>query len=217
MGADNPILNFPSRGAGPFGRSTASYPVTVAVAMGASEESGSRADAHDLDKLRRWHDSLAAMEGRTYPVYAAFLVSVEDTTSHDIFRRFRASFESRAAPFHCLVIFGQHGVSSTVRQLSAHVGLRPEDLPALVLWTRPTADGFHVMPLPVGASTDDGRWAETLSRIEEAADRKYAVPGLDTFPGFTPNPLPKGSLVDLVGEGLDAISRADGLQERHCS
>ena len=83
------------------------------------------ADAHDRDKLLRWQKDLAATTDTAPPVYAVFLVSEKDTTAHDIFRAFRTSFEERRAGFAHLVIFGQHGVSATVRDLQGELALPP--------------------------------------------------------------------------------------------
>ena len=73
----------------------------------------SHADNHDLDKLARWYRGLSSGESGQFPVYAVFLVTSSDSAAHDIFRRFRSSFEAHGAGFDHLVIFGQHGVSST--------------------------------------------------------------------------------------------------------
>ena len=93
----------------------------------------SRADTHDLDKLKRWQKDLEATPEGGPAVYAIFLVSERDTVAHDTFRIFRDSFEDRNAGFAHLVIFGQHGVSATARTLQVELGLPDDSLPALVL------------------------------------------------------------------------------------
>ena len=93
-----------------------------------------RADRHDVDKLHRWRQDLLDSPSSPFPVYAVFLVSEADTAAHDIFRRFRSSFEEREAGFGNLVIFGQHGVSTTVHLLLEQLGLASDALPMLVLW-----------------------------------------------------------------------------------
>ena len=93
----------------------------------------SHADNHDIDKLGRWREDLAeslAGSSRDFPVYAVFLVSEVDRSAHDIFRQYRTSFQARGSGFANLVIFGQHGVSSTARHLLARWGLPEEALPS---------------------------------------------------------------------------------------
>ena len=104
----------------------------------------SRADNHDLDKLKRWQKDLDAMPADGPAVYAIFLVSERDTVAHDTFREFRDSFEERNAGFAHLVIFGQHGVSETVRRLRAELKLPEEMLPALALFGGDAEDGEYI-------------------------------------------------------------------------
>lgn len=115
-------------------------------------------DAHDQDKLRRWQDELrrAPIAPEGFPVIALFLVKPGATAAHEIFRRYRAEFEGRDAPFAHLVIFGMHGVSSAVRALLEAAGLGEGDLPALLL--APAADpaAVIVVPLPSGESLAGG-------------------------------------------------------------
>ena len=92
-------------------------------------------DDHDHDKLLRWRDDLQAnaiIDGE-FPAMALFLVKPQATGSHEIFRRFRTEFEQRDASFAHLVIFGMHGVSSTVRSLLDETGLSESDLPVMML------------------------------------------------------------------------------------
>ena len=112
------------------------------------------ADGHEPDKLARWHRDLTDGKLNKFPVYCVFLVSPEDRMSHQVFRRFRDSFESRAAGFEHLVIFGQHGISATLRALLAEFGLSQEDVPVLALIS-PETGTVHTLSLAPGAS-DDG-------------------------------------------------------------
>lgn len=131
----------------------------------------SHADTHDLDKLMRWQKDLAAAAPDAPAVYAVFLVSAADTAAHDIFRAFRDSFEERKAGFAHLVIFGQHGISTTVRALQQELGLPENALPTLLLYGGDTDDEPQVIPLPAGATSnvelagDD--WHSALAKAEE--------------------------------------------------
>ena len=123
------------------------------------------ADAHDRDKLLRWQKDLAATPVDAPTVYAIFLVSRADTAAHDIFRAFRASFEERKAGFAHLVIFGQHGVSATVRKLQEALALPPDSPPTLVLFTDGEAPDIIALP-PGAANGDEEGWAAALQRAE---------------------------------------------------
>ena len=159
----------------------------------------SHADAHDLDKLARWHGSLSSDEPCRFPVYALFLVSADDVAAHDVFRQFRSSFDDRAAQFQHLVIFGQHGVSRTVRDLIAKLGLEAGSFPVLVLVTGPSASTFYALPLPVGSGGDDDRrWVDVLAVVETAADKGESELVLGTIPGLTCPEVETRSLHDLV-------------------
>ena len=68
-----------------------------------------RADTHDLDKLKRWQKDLETTPDDAPAVYAIFLVSEADTAAHNIFRAFRTSFEERQASFAHLVISASTG------------------------------------------------------------------------------------------------------------
>ena len=137
-------------------------------------------DAHDQDKLRRWQDELrrAPIAPEGFPVIALFLVQPGATAAHEIFRRYRAEFEGRDAPFAHLVIFGMHGVSSAVRALLEAAGLGEGDLPALLLAPAADPSGVIVVPLPSGESLAGGDdpngdgtcdylapWQDALDRI----------------------------------------------------
>ena len=122
----------------------------------------SHADNHDRDKLRRWQSDLAAVAPDAPAVYAIFLVSEADKAAHDIFRTFRTSFEERfedrEAGFAHLVIFGQHGISATLRRIQAELDLLPEELPTLALFGGDAEDAEYitadVISLPRGGPSD---------------------------------------------------------------
>jgi len=126
----------------------------------------SRADTHDLDKLRRWHKDLADTPVGAPPVFAIFLVGGEDRAAHDVFRAFRASFEESNLGFAHLVIFGQHGVSDTAIALRRKFGVDAETSPRLVLFSGEGArPEIHSLPPGEGdgphADADVG-WREAL-------------------------------------------------------
>ena len=164
------------------------------------------ADSHDLDKLGRWYDALSCEEGNRFPIHAVFLVSDGDTVSHDIFRRFRASFEARRAPFHQLAIFGQHGISTTVKELMPGFGLEIGSIPVLVLWEDTSHAMIRALPLKKGAEpSDQGPWMDLLSKVEAAADGSGVPLDLSSFPGLTAHQLSHSSVVDLVEGVLTAL------------
>ena len=169
----------------------------------------SYADSHDLDKMARWYGGLSSNEWDGFPAHVMFLVSAGDHAAHDIFRRFRSNFESRAAPFHNLVIFGQHGVSSTVRGMLAQLGLHPGSTPALILFEGASATTVYVLPLAAGIGNDDGQvWEGILAKVEEASDTaKYRL-DLSIIPGVTAHPIGERLLLDLVAEVLSGLSTA---------
>jgi hypothetical protein len=177
----------------------------------------SYADHHDRDKLTRWYRDLSSGPSGRFPVYAIFLVSERDRDAHDIFRQFRASFEARGAAFDRLVIFGQHGISSTARALLAEfkggeeATLTPP-LPVLVLVVRPSAITAYTLPLPAGHGSvagngGGGDWQNVLTRVERAADQGDEGLELATVSQLTACQLGGGSLVGLVGR---VLNRLDG-------
>ena len=130
-------------------------------------------------------------------MHAIFLVSAEDKAAHDVFRQFRSSFETRGARFDHLVIFGQHGVSSTVKGLLPGFGLHTGSIPALVLFPERSAATGYVLPLPRGREGDDSRWLDLLVRVEEVADNGEDLDSA-SFAGLSAHQLDKGSLIALV-------------------
>ena len=169
----------------------------------------SHADRHDLDKLARWYGGLSANSAGRFPVYAMFLVSAGDQAAHDIFRRFRTSFESRGAPFHNLVIFGQHGVSSTLRGMLAQLGLHATPIPLLLLFGGACATTVYVLPLPAGSGNDGGQvWAGILAMVEGAADSGDDDLDLAALPGVTAHSLGDKPLLELVAAVVAELSKA---------
>ena len=140
----------------------------------------SRADTHDLDKLKRWQKDLEATPDGAPPAFAIFLVSGEDRAAHDAFRAFRSSFEERNLGFAHLVIFGQHGISATARALQGELELPEDMLPILVVFG--VAAEPQVVPLPAGATDEaepegDNGWHSALARAERIVDAGIRASG----------------------------------------
>ena len=101
--------------------------------MSDSDRSQSRVDTHDREKLGKWSEGLEGDQQGSFPVCAIFLVSESDQFAHDSFREFRGSFESRNSEFHHVVIFGQHGLSTTVKGFLSELDLSSNRLPFLLI------------------------------------------------------------------------------------
>ena len=184
----------------------------------ASQSQMSHADRHDLDKLARWKeglDSAADSESAAFPVCAIFLVSPEDRASHDIFRRYRSAFEELGGGFHHLVIFGQHGVSTTQVAFLAEVGMQQQSVPLLAL--APMSDvsedtgSVYCLELPKGdrdGNLDDSQtWGTALERVRVAVleDSRLSLEGMEgvkcgTFHGGSLSGTVDGVLRELGGE-----------------
>ena len=171
----------------------------------ASEQELSHADRHDLDKLARWKSGLdAAPDGSAadFPVCAIFLVGPEDREAHDIFRRYRSAFEELGGGFHHLVIFGQHGVSTTQVAFLAELRLEQESVPALVI--APMADGAQEawgVELPKGeldGELDESQaWGAALEAVRAAATGEFDL-SLEGLPGVSACALRHGGLSAAV-------------------
>ena len=191
----------------------------------------SHADNHDRDKLSRWHRDLSPTPPNPppqrgakgdFPVHAVILVSERDRLAHDIFRRFRSSFEARAAEYKNLTIFGQHGVSNTVLGLLEAFGLVATPLPLLLLFGEPCATTIYVLPLPGGSERVGERlvdpipvhqgWAKALAGIENAVDGSAPGSGrldLASVPELMAHQLPGNAadgVVGVVGQVLQSLA-----------
>ena len=148
----------------------------------------SHADTHDLDKLKRWQRNLAEDPPDSPAVYALFLVSEKDKVAHELFRAFRSVFEERGAGFAHLVIFGQHGVSATVRQLQAELDLAEDVLPTLLLFGGDVDDAEYIttdiVTLPQGGSKDlpmdRASWLTMMFWSDSIMDGNHGVPVIVT-------------------------------------
>lgn len=163
-------------------------------------------DSHDLGKLTRWHEGLAAEIGREFPVCALFLASGEDTRAHDIFRIYRSAFETLDAGFHDLVIFGQHGMSTTCAALIPGLGLSGLDTPSLVLINDDSGLVFHSTLLPAGSlgqgqTEEDGAgvaWRVALTEIERSA-KAVVMASLGSVEGLERMGVSGETLAEAVG------------------
>ena len=181
----------------------------------------SPADSHDLDKLSRWRQDLADGTTGVFPTYAVFLVTPEDHHAHDVFREFRSSFGKLGAQFEHLVIFGQHGVSSTVLGLLDQLEHSLESLPMLALFSGPPTSTFHSLSLRKGPNLEPSRedaaelgpgcdalWRALLDRLEDAAAGKAVSLDFESLPGVTKSPLGNGPMEKLIGEVWKRVSSA---------
>ncbi|MCH7736850.1 MAG: hypothetical protein IH872_05545 [Chloroflexi bacterium] len=164
-------------------------------------------DSHDLDKLNRWHEGLNSNPSEGFPVCALFLTSGEDRRAHDIFRIYRAAFEELGAGFHDLVIFGQHGLSSTRAALITGWGLSSTQMPSLVLIAVGenglvlNTTGLPAGALAEGETEEDGGkipWRIALEAIKRSVEQGSQL-SLDRMKGFERTDLPDGTLADMVG------------------
>jgi hypothetical protein len=175
----------------------------------------SHADNHDRDKLSRWRGDLTSGDASTFPVYAVFLVTPEDRAAHDIFRAYRGSFEQRGAGFQHLMIFGQHGVSTTVKGLLAELGLGLDSLPLLGLFPGPPSDAIHTIGLRQGdygsgesgdAKALNGPWMDVLGFLEQAADGGGEALNLNLEGNLKPLSLGAGAMGQIVERVLGSVS-----------
>lgn len=181
----------------------------------ANEQQMSHADRHDLDKLARWKAGLdaAADDGAaSFPACAVFLISPEDRASHDIFRRYRSAFEELGGGFHHLVIFGQHGVSSTQVAFLTELGMDQATVPLLVI--APMSGGgegygsVYCLELPKGerdGELDDTQtWGVALEAVGAAASRKVEL-SLAVIAGVHAATLRRGRLSAAVSSVLEEL------------
>ena len=184
----------------------------------------SQADRHDLDKLSRWHRDLTAYatseaQGRS-PVFALFLVTSEDLDAHAVFRQFRSSFEQRGAGFEHLIIFGQHGMSSTVLRLMIELDLPQEKLPIMGMFSGSSTATIHILSLSKGSisgrhgesrrpgaeSGADQSWREALNWLEAGLDGEGKDLDLAAVPGTYAISLRNNSVNELVAQVFQALS-----------
>ena len=186
----------------------------------ASAHEMSHADHHDLDKLARWKVGLDADHGAgTFPACAIFLVSPEARHSHDIFRRYRTAFEELGGGFHHLVIFGQHGISTTQLSFLEQLGLEqlgleqagqePDSVPLLAIAPMAANPGrAYYIALPKGdrdGGLDESQaWGRVLQRIHSAASGEEPL-SLDGLDGVMLGGFRAGSLDDAVAGVYTAL------------
>jgi hypothetical protein len=142
-------------------------------------------DEHDHDKLTRWREELvnSPIDPERFPAAVLFLVKPTAAGSHEVFRKYREVFEERDADFANLVVFGMHGVSTTVRALLKRAGLSEEDLPTLLITPTAQTENAIALTLPSGESLEGGDdpngdgtcdfvapWQDVLDRIRITRD-----------------------------------------------
>ena len=177
-------------------------------------------DSHDLDKLTRWHQGLNSAAGGRFPVCAIFLTSGEDRRAHDIFRVYRTAFEELKAGFDDLVIFGQHGASSTSAALVPGLGLSGVQIPLLALITSGGPPVCHTASLPAGAlpegeppdgesleEGDEVPWKNALETIKKAVVAGSPL-SLEGVKGLERWELPIRSLAEKVGRVKQQVEKA---------
>ena len=123
----------------------------------------SHADRHDRDKLERWWQDLSAEAEEHASIHAVFLVTEKDRHAHDAFRRFRDAYDIVSAPFHSLVIFGQHGSSVASRALAKGFGVPDDAIPALVLFQ--SHGDFRVVVVTLGPSQEESIDDDSMERL----------------------------------------------------
>ena len=176
-------------------------------------------DSHDLDKLTRWHQGLISEAGETgdpFPVCALFLATGEDRRAHDIFRVYRTAFEELGAGFHDLVIFGQHGASSTSAALVPGLGLLGLQIPCLVLIVHGNPPVSYTIVLPTGVlpdgesenKDDDVPWKMALDDMRRAA-REGTSLSLDSVRDLERWDLLGGTLAESVGRVKQQVERLE--------
>ena len=166
------------------------------------------ADKHDQDKLERWRQDVVAETQSHAVLHAVFLVTEKDRHAHDVFRVFRGAYEGLSAPFHCLVIFGQHGSSVTSRALVQRFGVAASSLPALVLFEGHRDSQAAIVPLGPSeeeASANNGR--ALLDRLVQSCCSGEAlqemIPGLQHI---TITSVSGGCIEELVRATLDQVT-----------
>ena len=179
----------------------------------ADQQPMSHADRHDLDKLARWKTGLDAAGdsgNSSFPACAIFLVTGEDRASHDIFRRYRSAFEELGGGFHHLVIFGQHGVSTTQQAFLAEVGLDQGSVPLLVIAPM-AADSNDAYCVELQKGDPDGDldeshpWGGALERIRAVASGEFHL-SLDELESVGGSSFGRGSLSETVAGVLSDLT-----------
>ncbi len=172
------------------------------------------ADRHDLDKLTRWKTALDAAPQNNpnpFPTCAIFLVSPDDHAAHNIFRQYRAAFKELGANFHHLIIFGQHGISTTATTFLTELGMEQTNIPLLAITPLPEATRVYCQPLPkgdqTGESDDSQPWREILTQIRAAAANQSPLT-LDRATGAYPGAFRNNSLTEAVDAALQNLAAA---------
>ena len=170
-----------------------------------TQQEMSHADRHDLDKLARWQAGLVGSGGsgtKEFPFCAIFLVSPDHSASHDIFRRYRAEFEDLGGGFHHLVIFGQHGISTTLTAFLEELGRHQDAAPLLAIAPMsPENPTVFCVALPKGEGTGDldntQPWGVALDAVRQAASGSGEAV-LNVLEGAEGTSFLRGTLIEAV-------------------
>ena len=177
-------------------------------------ETAETPDSHDFGKLTRWHEGLVSESGSSFPACALFLASGEDNRAHDIFRVYRSAFEELGAGFHDLVIFGQHGTSTTCAALIPGLGLSGLQVPSLILISHNDGLVLHTTGLPGGSlasghTEEDGErvpWRRALEAIRLSVQEDSRLE-LDSVGGLERQEFSAETLADIIGEVKQRVER----------
>ena len=118
----------------------------------------------------------------------------------------------RTAPpaFQHLVIFGQHGISATLRALLAEFGLTLEQVPTLVMVEAPAVSTVHTMALAqgdeAGKVVEREPWQTVLSLVEGAVERGEKAVELASMDEVNSRTLGNGPLPEVVARVLARLS-----------
>ena len=113
------------------------------------------------------------------------------------------------------MIFGQHGVSTTVKGLLAELGLGLDSLPLLGLFPGQPSDAIHTIGLRQGgyqpgesgdSKAFDGPWMDVLGFLEEAADGGGEAIDLNREGNLKPLSLGAGAMCEIVERVLGSVS-----------
>lgn len=171
------------------------------------------ADRHDLDKLTRWKTALDAAPNNPdpFPACAIFLVSPQDHAAHNIFRQYRAAFEELGANFHHLIIFGQHGISTTATAFLTELGMEQTSIPQLAIVPLPEATRVYHIPLPQGDQTgesDDSQSCHEILTLIRAAVTAQSPLTLAAPTGAHPGAFRNNSLTGAVNAAMRKLDAA---------
>ena len=113
-----------------------------------------------------------------------------------------------------LVIFGQHGVSSTVHAMLQQLELASDAIPLLVLWQGPEFPQVCHIPLPAGEAGQDPRDnlpnpSLLLERIEKLASGSEDRLQTSDTPGMTTASIAARDVLPWVSALADTVAAGE--------